>query len=206
MAGVAGIHIEDQVAPKRCGHIAGKMVVSIEEMVGKLKAALDSREDDDFVVIARTDARGAVGGGVKESIRRANAYSKAGADAILIDGITSIEELKLYPKKIGAPLDVGITGLTPRVSVNELEQFGWRLVTFPGLLARASARASWDWALRLKKQGTEALIDLEKELKGHPVGDFYGFAGFHEVRKLEDKYLPRSLLKKKYEKTIGYTP
>jgi 2-methylisocitrate lyase-like PEP mutase family enzyme len=205
-AGVAGVHIEDQVAPKRCGHIAGKMIIPAEEMVGKIRAATEAREDDDFIIIARTDARGAVGGGVAEAIKRANVYYKAGADAILIDGINSVRELELYPKKIKAPLDVGVTGLTPRLSIEELEQFGWRLVTFPGLLARACAKATWDWANKLKRLGTQALIDLEGDLKGHPVGDFYGFAGFHDVRQLEEKYLPKKLVKQRYKKTVGYEP
>jgi len=205
-AGVAGVHIEDQVAPKRCGHIAGKIIIPVEEMIGKIRAALESREDKDFVIIARTDARGAVGGGVNEAIKRANAYANAGADAILIDGINSVEELKLYPKRIKAPLDVGITGLTPRLSIQELEQFGWRMVSFPGILSRACAKASWDWAHRLKRKGTQALLDLEEELRDHPIGDYYGFTGFHEVRRLEEKYLPKTFVRSKYEKTIGYRP
>lgn len=100
-AGVAAVHLEDQVTPKRCGHLAGKELVSMEEAVGKYRAADKVRRemDPDFVIIARTDARNAVGGGVDEAIKRGNAYAKAGADIIFPESPMSAEELELFGKR-----------------------------------------------------------------------------------------------------------
>jgi 2-methylisocitrate lyase-like PEP mutase family enzyme len=95
-AGVAGIHLEDQVSPKRCGHVAGRLVIPMEEAVGKIRAAADTRSqlDADFVLVARTDARGASGGSLDEAIRRVNAYSARGADLAFVEGPTSADEVK----------------------------------------------------------------------------------------------------------------
>ena len=95
-AGIAGIHMEDQVSPKRCGHVAGRLVIPIEEAVGKVRAAVDARNavDPDFVLVARTDARGASGGSLEEAIRRANAFLEAGADLAFVEGPTSAADRK----------------------------------------------------------------------------------------------------------------
>jgi 2-methylisocitrate lyase-like PEP mutase family enzyme len=99
-AGVAGLHMEDQVSPKRCGHVAGRLVIPMEEAVGKIRAAVDARNalDPDFVIIARTDARGASGGSLDEALRRANAFLAAGADLAFIEGPTSAEEVRRIVK------------------------------------------------------------------------------------------------------------
>src|SRR5262250_3378876 len=103
--GVAGIHIEDQVIPKRCGHVAGRRVISLEEAVGKYRAAARARDeaDPDFVLIARTDARGAHGGSLDEAIRRANAYLEAGADMAFVEGPTSLDEVRRICKEVHGP-------------------------------------------------------------------------------------------------------
>ena len=99
-AGVAAIHIEDQVSPKRCGHVAGKMVISLEEAAGKLKAALDARRDRDFVIIARTDAVAAAGGGLDEAIRRGKEYARIGCDMVFCEFPTAdLEMPKRFARK-----------------------------------------------------------------------------------------------------------
>ncbi|MDD9917494.1 MAG: isocitrate lyase/PEP mutase family protein, partial [Rhodospirillaceae bacterium] len=119
-AGVAGIHIEDQEMPKRCGHFFGKTLIDKSEMVGKLKAALDARQDEDFMIIARTDANTAVG--FDEALDRAQAYAEAGADVIFFESPRTVEELAAVPKAIGKPVLANMveTGLTPLLPASEL--------------------------------------------------------------------------------------
>jgi 2-methylisocitrate lyase-like PEP mutase family enzyme len=129
-AGAAAIHIEDQVAPKRCGHVAGKQVVPMEEMIGKLRAAdrVRRERDPDFVVIARCDARGVAGGTVEDLIRRANAYLKAGADMIFPEALTSEAELERCAREIEGPLHFNRTGVSPRLNLDRLNQLGIAIV------------------------------------------------------------------------------
>lgn len=159
-AGVAGMHLEDQDMPKRCGHLFGKTLVSKNEMVGKIKAALDTRRDDDFVIIARTDARTALG--FEEAMDRANAYAEAGADVIFFESPRSLEELQEVPRQIDKPVLANMveTGLTPFVSAQELEEMGFNLVIYAGGLARFLTRQAEGFLQNLKTQGsTEAYWD-----------------------------------------------
>lgn len=159
-AGVAGIHIEDQEMPKRCGHFFGKSLIDKTEMVGKLKAALDARRDQDFVIIARTDARTAVG--FEEAMDRAHAYAEAGADVIFFESPRSLEELTEVPKRIDKPVVANMveTGLTPLLSAAELEEIGFDLVIFAGGLARFLTRQAEGFLENLKDAGsTEAYMD-----------------------------------------------
>jgi 2,3-dimethylmalate lyase len=153
-AGVAGLHIEDQVAPKRCGHFAGKEVISREEMVGKIQAALDARKDPNLVIIARTDARAVLG--LKEAIKRAVAYLKSGADLIFIDAPESKEELQLIAREIPGPLMANMSegGKTPLISAGELQEMGYRLVIYPRSAAGSAAKAIQDILAVLKRDGT----------------------------------------------------
>ena len=155
-AGVAGIHIEDQVMPKRCGHFAGKAVVPCSEMVGKLKAALDTRRDDDFIIIARTDARTAVS--FEEAMERGHAYAEAGADVVFVESPKSMEELTTVGKSIDHPLLANMveTGLTPLLPAAELQALGFDIVIFPGGLARFLTRQAEDFLDNLKSEGTTA--------------------------------------------------
>lgn len=155
-AGVAGIHIEDQEMPKRCGHFMGKSLIEKSEMVGKLKAALDAREDEDFVIIARTDARTAEG--FDEALDRAHAYAEAGADVIFFESPRSVEELTAVPKAIDKPVLANMveTGLTPLLSSEELQALGYNLVIFAGGLARFLARQAEGFLQNLKDTGTTA--------------------------------------------------
>lgn len=155
-AGVAGIHIEDQEMPKRCGHFMGKSLIETDEMVGKLKAALDARQDEDFMIIARTDARTAVG--FDEALDRAHAYAEAGADVIFFESPRSVEELTAVPKAIDKPVLANMveTGLTPLLSASELQDLGYGVVIFAGGLARFLARQAEGFLQNLKNTGTTA--------------------------------------------------
>src|ERR1700675_1993107 len=129
-AGVAGIHIEDQVAPKRCGHVAGKEIIALEEAVGKYRAAVKVRNelDRDFVLIARTDARGVAGGSVEDTIRRSKAYLDAGVDVIFPEGLTSVAELERVCREVKAPILYNRTGVSPLLSLAELREIGVAIV------------------------------------------------------------------------------
>ncbi len=153
-AGVAGVHIEDQVAPKRCGHFAGKEVISREEMIGKIKAALDAREDPSLVIIARTDARAVLG--LEGAIERGIAYSQAGADMIFVDAPESTDELRMIAKSIPAPVMANMSegGKTPLLGATELQEMGYRLVIYPRSAAGAAAKAIQDLMAVLKQDGT----------------------------------------------------
>ena len=167
-AGVAAIHIEDQEMPKRCGHFMGKSLISKEEMVGKLKAALDARQDEDFVIIARTDARTAVG--FDDALERAHAYAEAGADVIFFESPRSVEELAAVPKAISKPVLANMveTGLTPLLSSSELQALGYDLVIFAGGLARFLARQAEGFLQNLKDTGsTAAYMDRMNTFQEH---------------------------------------
>ena len=145
-AGIAGIQLEDQEDPKKCGHLSGKRLVSSQEMVGKILAATQARHDKDFFVIARTDARGVEG--LEAAVRRAQAYVKAGADAIFPEALESAEEFRTFAEllaKQGAkiPLVANMTefGKTPYLSVSEFEDLGYRLVLFPVTTLRVTTKA-----------------------------------------------------------------
>lgn len=130
-AGAAGILLEDQVAPKRCGHFAGKQIIPAEEMVLKLRAALAAREDPDFVIVARTDARAVEG--IEGAIARANRYGAVGADVCFIEAPESRAELERIPRAVNYPLLVNMLtgGVTPILPVDELERLGYKIVVCP---------------------------------------------------------------------------
>ena len=130
-AGAAGILLEDQVAPKRCGHFQGKQVIPVADMVLKLKAALDARRDPDFVIIARTDARAT--DGIDAAIERAQRFGDAGADVCFIEAPETREELERIPRQVEHPLLVNMLtgGKTPIFSVDELGQMGYKIVVCP---------------------------------------------------------------------------
>src|SRR5260370_41435672 len=130
-AGAAGILLEDQVTPKRCGHFQGKQVIPVEEMVLKLRAALDARRDPNFVIIARTDARAVEG--IDSAIARANRYGAAGADVCFIEAPQSRQELERIPREVPFPLLVNMLsgGVTPILTVDELGRLGYKIVVCP---------------------------------------------------------------------------
>ena len=158
-AGVAGFHIEDQVAPKKCGHYEGKAVVSVVEMVGKIKALVDARRDADMVIIARSDARAIEG--LQAAIDRVNAYIEAGADVGFVEAPQSVEELAAVPPKLKGPALVNIFegGKTPPLPAKQLEAMGFKLGIYPSQTHRAAIRAAQDVLAVLKRDGDTAAIE-----------------------------------------------
>jgi 2-methylisocitrate lyase-like PEP mutase family enzyme len=140
-AGAAGIHIEDQVSPKRCGHLDGKEIVSREEYFAKIRAAVSARGDRDFVIIARTDARSVAG--FDEAVLRANEALKCGADVAFLEAAQSLEEVVAVPKLVDGPCLLNIVrgGKTPDVDLNHVEDMGYRIAILPGLLLSAAVDA-----------------------------------------------------------------
>lgn len=154
--GVAGIHLEDQEFPKRCGHLSGKAVVSREEMVEKLQAAVAARRDPEFVIIARTDARAV--NGIDDAIARAQAYVAAGADMIFPEALETRDEFARFARELtGVSLIANITefGKSPLLSVAELAELGYRAVLFPVTLLRVAMRATETALRELAEQGSQ---------------------------------------------------
>jgi len=150
-AGVAGIHIEDQVSPKRCGHLDDKEIVPREDWLAKIRAAAASRRDPDFLIIARTDSRAVAG--FEEAIARANAASAAGGDMAFVEAPQTMEEITAVPKRVNGPclLNVVWGGKTPQIDLREAEALGFKLAIVPGLLLKASIGAC-DAALAALKE------------------------------------------------------
>jgi methylisocitrate lyase len=155
-AGLAGCHIEDQEFPKRCGHLARKSLVDLEEMVGKIKAAVAARRDPNFMIIARTDARAVEG--FDRTVERAGGYLVAGADAIFPEALQSAEEFRDFAREIDLPLLANMTefGKSPLLTFEQLADFGYRMVIFPQSAFRVSMNASERFFEALKKTGTQS--------------------------------------------------
>ena len=155
-AGLAGCHLEDQEFPKRCGHLAGKSLVETQEMAGKIKAAVASRRDPDFMIIARTDSRAVEG--FDRAVERAGEYLAAGADAIFPEALQTAEEFRDFAKEIDRPLLANMTefGKSPMLTFQQLADFGYRMVIFPQSAFRVSMKASERFLAALKKSGTQS--------------------------------------------------
>lgn len=154
-AGVAGMHLEDQVYPKRCGHLAGKDVVTVEEMMAKIAAAVRARRDNDFLIVARTDARAVEG--FDAAVRRAQSYLKAGADAIFPEALESAKEFRDFARHVRVPLMANMTefGRSPLLSVRQLAAMGYRIVIFPLTAFRVSMEAADACLRELKRRGSQ---------------------------------------------------
>ena len=205
--GVAGIHIEDQAIPKRCGHVAGRRVIPLEEAVGKYRAADAVRRDldPDFVLIARTDARGAHGGSLDEAIRRANAYLEAGADLAFVEGPTSVDEIGRVCRQVRGPVFYNQTGVSPRLTLDQMKELAIAVTILPGATLRVALQAIWDFATALREQGPAAEARFAERFREHPLGDLHTFAGFDQIRGWEAAYLPPEELEK-YEGSVGHQP
>jgi methylisocitrate lyase len=184
-AGAAGLFIEDQIFPKRCGHTEGKQVVAVEEMVAKIKAAVDARIDHDLVIMARTDAFATHG--IEEAIERGNRYREAGADLMFVEATTSLEAVVKIGREINAPKMAiqGEGGKTPIVSLKELEENGYNAVVFPGSALYAAA-----WAVRhvmeeLMTSGSTAGC-MDKMIT---FEDFNQLLGLDKIREKENFFL-----------------
>ena len=159
-AGVAAIHIEDQITPKRCGHLDGKEVIPLGEMTQKLQAALAARSDPDFCIIARTDARGV--NGFDDAILRGQAFAKLGVDAIFVEAPQSEQELAEIPRRLpNVPLLVNVFkgGKTPMLPVERLQAMGYRIAIYPSETQRAGIHAMRTALSTLKREGTTESID-----------------------------------------------
>lgn len=182
-AGVAGCHIEDQVAPKRCGHLDGKEIVSREDFVAKIRAAVAARTDPDFLVIARTDARAMVG--LDEAVDRANAALAAGADMVFVEAAQSMEELALIPQRVQGPCLLNIVrgGKTPDVPLPEAERMGYKLAILPSLLTVAILGAC-DEALKVLAETRRPPTNAS----GTPVADRFRRFGADEWNALRTRF------------------
>lgn len=207
-SGAGALFLEDQCSPKRCGHVAGKQIVSAEEFAGKLRAVDRVRREmaPEVVVIARTDARGVAGGSLDEVVRRGRLYRDAGADVVFPEGLLTLDEVQRCGKEVGAPLMYNMVGLSPRVALDDLAAAGVFLVCIPVLVLQATLRAAWDALHDLRKGGVEWLRNYEAGLAGHPLGDVHRFVGFAEVARLEEEYLPPAQVVARYHGSLGYRP
>lgn len=184
LAGVAGIQLEDQSWPKRCGHMEGKVLISAEEMVQKIRIAVASRKDPDFVIVARTDANTVLG--FDEAIRRSNLYAEAGADIIFFESPTSDEQVEKIPDLVHAPVMLNMSegAKTPLRNNAEIRSLGYKLVIWPSSATWAAARAIQEIYQILKDKGTTG-EDLEKLILFHEFNDLIGLP---EVMRLSDEY------------------
>lgn len=208
-AGVAGFFMEDQVSPKRCGYTQGTEVISMEEMAGKIRAAREVRDalDPDVVIIARTDARNAVGGGLDEVLRRCEANLRAGADVLMVVALKTREEIEAvraaFPE---AHLNAVVHGLRPRLRTEEYTQY--RLFQQSIKLNVVASVAMHDFLVDYVQRGADAYVEFSESRQGHPLIDF-GFldlTGFPQVVEIEKRYLPTDRLKKYEGSSAFYQP
>ena len=182
-AGAAGMHLEDQVSAKRCGHRPGKALVSAAEMVDRLKAAVDARSDGEFVIMARTDAHAVEG--QSAALERAAAYSEAGADMIFAEALTTLEEYRQFAAGIKVPVLANITefGQTPLFSTAELGSAGVRLVLYPLSAFRAAAKAQVVVYDAIRRQGTQQSVVPYMQTRE----ELYGVLGYHAYEQKLDE-------------------
>lgn len=170
-AGAAGIQLEDQTMPKKCGHMLGRQVVDAEEMVNKIRAAAAARQDPDFLIIARTDAR--TNHGVDEAIRRAKLYEQAGADILFVESLESAEEMRMVNEAVSKPTMANMVegGRSPYLTAQQLQELGYRLVVFPVSTLYAAMKSVLDILSELRENGT---VDLSS-------GKMVNFTQFNEL-------------------------
>lgn len=181
-AGAAAIQLEDQVIPKKCGHMTGRQVISTHEMVEKIKVAVAVRKDRNLVIIARTDSRTVLG--IEEAIRRGKAYEQAGADVIFVESPESLEEMKLITSSFNVPVLANMVeeGRTPLLNATELQEVGYDLVIFPTASTYITAQAVTDLMNQLKREGTtKGLIN-----KMISFSSFNNLIGLSEIKQIEN--------------------
>jgi 2-methylisocitrate lyase-like PEP mutase family enzyme len=183
--GVAAFHIEDQVSPKKCGHYEGKEVISRAEMIGKIKAAVDTRRDPEMAIIARSDARAIEG--LAAAIDRVNAYLEAGADIGFVEAPQSVDELHIVGRGVNGPALVNVFegGKTPMLGANELEAMGFRLGIYPSQTHRAAIRAAQRVLRAMKEDGDTRRVDADLAT----FQEREDAVGTARWRQLEDRYL-----------------
>ncbi len=183
-AGAAGVFLEDQVWPKRCGHMRGKRVIPVGEQVAKLRAAVAARGDDDFFIVARTDARQAAG--LDEAITRALAYREAGADALFVEAPQSLDELREIGRRLPGPLVANMVeeGVTPQLPADDLAALGFRLIVYPLSGLFAATRAMEQVYARLRADGHT--LAVRDRLSTFP--EFNALVGLDEKYALDDRF------------------
>lgn len=182
-AGVSSIHIEDQEWPKRCGHMSGKKVISTEDMIGKIKSALDARSSSEFLIIARTDSLSVHG--FDHAVERANLYADAGADMVFIDAPTSREQVEKIPALVNSkPNVINLGPLTPNLSAKELKEIGYAVVIYPGICLASMVTSLIEELDRVKKHGAQR--DYSEWVQS--FADLNEFLGVFKFRQLEEKY------------------
>src|ERR1041384_696621 len=202
--GVAGMNIEDQVFPKRCGHMAGKEVINADEMAGKIRACAEvrSRLDKDFIINARTDAFSVLG--LDEAIRRCNLYLESGADVAFIDGIKTRADIETAVVRLEGPLSVNlmdaISGMrTELVPIPDLAKLGVGRVSIPVASIMVAHKALTEFFTELRASPTGTLPGQTQWVSSFE--GFTDFVGLKEYRKLEDQYLPKQRMDEKYKGT-----
>ena len=183
-AGAKGIFLEDQLWPKRCGHMQGKQVISRGEYIHKLRAALDARSSEEFIVVARTDALEPLG--IDEAIDRANEYARIGADLVFIEAPRSVDEMTRICREVRAPLVANMIegGKTPLLSIDELEAMGFRFILYPLTAIFAAAYAMRDALTLLKsRNGTRSIME-----RLIVFNEFNRLMGLDDMRSLEERY------------------
>ena len=200
-AGVGGLMLEDQVWPKRCGHMKGKEVISAEEMVQKIHAAAEARVDPDFVLKSRTDVLATHG--VKEAIRRLNLYAEAGADLLFADAATSVEDIATIAKNVSKPMSVNMgfgirqRSTTPLLSAKQLQDLGVAAVIYPRMLTACALRGMQRGLAFLKESlDTGKVVDKPEALVSFE--ELHEIMGIADVEALEQRFLTASQLKAKY--------
>ena len=193
-AGVAGVHLEDQVIPKRCGHLAGKQVVPVEEAIAKIRAAADARTDPDFVLIARTDAVAVEG--FEAALERAAKYREAGADVLFIEAPNAEQLPKIAPRFKGVPLlyNMATSGKTPFLSKAEIERLGFKLIIYPNWMMLAAIKAASEVLETLKKEGS--IASLAPQVPSFK--EFFDLVGMDEVQEMEARYGVEESARAKY--------
>ena len=189
-AGVSAIQLEDQVFPKKCGHMEGKAVVSTAEMVGKIRAAIDARRSADTVIIARTDALAVTG--MADALRRAHAFADAGADVIFPEAMTSVDDFAAFAQELcGVALMANMTewGKSPLLTAGELGELGFRIVIFPSAPMRAAQGAISEVLAELRSKGTQ------RDLLGrmYPRQRLYDLLGLDRIYSWEKQYAPTDI-------------
>lgn len=196
-AGAAGINLEDQFFPKRCGHMGGKQIIPFEEAVKKIEAAAAARTDPDFVINARTDAIAV--SGVEEAIRRGNAFAKAGADLIFVEAPEEVDDIKRVIQSIDAPVSINMIyakgSKTPAVSIKQLEEWGAARVSVPVMPLFAASRA-------LEKAYTAVVNDDVASMNGEifEFAEFTDLVGLPLIKELEKRFLDTTELDARYHR------
>jgi methylisocitrate lyase len=179
--GAAGIQLEDQVLPKKCGHLSGKALIPPEEMAKKIKAAVEARRNPDFVIIARTDAVGVTG--FEDAVERAKLYLEVGADVIFPEALRTEEEFREFAKRVKAPLLANMTefGVSPLIPAKRLEEYGYKFVIFPVTALRVAMYAIREVFKSIMEEGTQASW-LDKMLTRK---ELYELIGYYDYEKLD---------------------